>query len=73
MYFRKVKKINSILFNIEEVFDGNQDIDMGIAGLEKDVLQHITGKTDEMNIMQSAGEHRRQISDSAAASSCLRI
>lgn len=53
MYFRKVKKINSILFNIEEVFDGNQDIDLGIAGLEKDVLQHITGKTDEMNICRA--------------------
>ena len=45
MYFRKVKKINSILFNVEEVFD--------LADLEKDILQHMTGKLDKMNICKA--------------------
>ena len=47
MYFRKVKKINSILFNVEE------ELEFEIAGLEKDILQHITGKLDKMNICRA--------------------
>ena len=53
MYFRKVKKINSILFNIEEVFDFTKALDFEIADLEKDILQHITGKLDKMNICKA--------------------
>ena len=53
MYFRKVKKINSILFNVEEVLDFTRELDFEIAGLEKDILQHITGKLDKINICKA--------------------
>lgn len=38
MYFRRVKKINSILFNVEEVFDFSGELDFEIEDLEKDIL-----------------------------------
>lgn len=53
MYFRKVKRINSLLFNIEEVFVFNDEFDSGIIGLEKDILQHMTQKSDKVNICRA--------------------
>ena len=53
MYFRKAKKINSILFNVEEVFDFTRELEFEIADLEKDILQHITGKLDKMNLCKA--------------------
>ena len=50
---RNAKKINSILFNVEEVFDFTRELEFEIADLEKDILQHITGKLDKMNLCKA--------------------
>ena len=53
MYFRRIKKINSLLFNIEEVFVPDSSFDSDINTLENDILQHIISKSDEINICRA--------------------
>ncbi len=52
-YFRKVKKINSILFNIDEMLGSAENIDSQIVDLEKDILQNMTQKCDKANICKA--------------------
>lgn len=44
------------MFNVEEVFDFTGELDFEIAGLEKDILQHMTGKLDKMNICKAMSQ-----------------